>query len=187
MEHFRNIILFFILLVVTACVQVVEEKPAHHLQVAISSARDTQTVYPIGTRFALSPKYIEEASLKPEEIQKVYHLYSNEIIKHFQQNRYLLVNNAQESEFLVGFGLALSQDLSDETINNEFGVSPGLAVSADNEKGSFLIYVVDTKSGERVWRGTAQAILNPNFTDQQRQDRAVKVVDMLLVQYHNVK
>ena len=169
------------------CVQVTEEYPMRKTQLAVSSARDLPTVFPSGSKFSLSPKYLEEASIKPEQLQKIYKLYSNEIIADFTSKGFVLAAVDQKADFYVGFGVALSEDLSDDTINKKFGVSPGLPESDENEKGSFLIYVDDAETGQRIWRGTAQGFVQNDYTAEQRNERVVRVVDMLLAQYHSAK
>jgi len=173
--------------VLAGCVQVTEEYPMRKTQLAVSSARDLPMTFPSGSKFALSPKYLKEASIKPDQLQKIYNLYSNEIIEDFTSKGYLLATAGQSVDFYVGFGVALSEDLSDKKINEKFGVSPGLSESSDNEKGSFLIYVDDATTGQRIWRGTAQGFVQNDFTAEQRKERVAKVVDMLLAQYHQSK
>ena len=169
------------------CVQVTEEYPMRATQLAVSSTRDLPTTFPAGSKFALSPKYLEEASIKPEQLQNIYNLYSNEIIADFTSKDFLLAASDQKADFFVGFGVALSEDLSDETINEKFGVSPGLPENSEDKKGSFLIYVDDALTGQRIWRGTAQGFVQNDFTAEQRQERVERVVDMLLAQYHHSK
>ncbi|MCJ8319246.1 MAG: DUF4136 domain-containing protein [Colwellia sp.] len=173
--------------VLAGCVQVIEEYPMRKTQLAVSSTRDLPITFPSGSKFALSPKYLKEASIKPEQLQNIYKLYSNEIIADFTSEGFLLARTDQRVDFYVGFGVALSEDLSDETINEKFGVSPGLPENSENEKGSFLIYVDDATTGQRIWRGTAQGFVQNDFTAEQRKERVARVVDMLLAQYHNSK
>ncbi len=169
------------------CVQVTEEYPMRKTQLAVSSTRDLPTTFPAGSKFALSPKYLKEASIKPEQMQKIYKLYSDEIIADFSSKGFQLASSDQKADFYVGFGVALSEDLSDAAINKKFGVTPGLPENDDNKKGSFLIYVDDAETEQRIWRGAAQGFVQNDYTAEQRQERIVKVVDMLLSQYHRAE
>ena len=110
---------------------------------------------------------------------------NKEIIADFTSKDFLLAKSGQTVDFYVGFGIALSEDLSDETINEKFGVSPGLPSDGENKKGSFLIYVDDAQTGQRVWRGTAQGFVQNDLTAEQRQERVSLVVNMLLSHYHH--
>jgi len=169
------------------CVQVTQEYPMRKTQLAVSSARDLPTTFPSGSKFALSPKHLKEASLKPEQIQRIYHLYSQEIIADFESRNFQLAKQGQKIDFYVGFGIALSKDLSDAAISEKLGVSPGLPSNNELEKGSFLIYVDDGETGQRIWRGAAQGFVQQDYNAEQRQERVTKVVDMLLSQYHSAK
>ena len=86
-------------------------------------------------------------------------------------------------DFYVGFGVALSKDLSDKNISDKFGVTPGLSENALFEKGSFLIYVEDAKSNQRVWRGAVQGFVQENFNSAERKERTEAVVKMILLQF----
>lgn len=182
--NFLLITNIWICLFLAGCVQVIEEYPQKKTQLAVSSVRDLPIKFEIGSKFALSPKHIAEASLKPEQIKVVYHQYSNEIITNFQQKGFELSQTNQDIDFYVGFLLALSEDLNDKTINEKFGVSPGLGGNNKDDKGSLLIYVDDAKTGQRVWRGTAQGFIQQDFSAEDRKQRITKVVGMLLSQYH---
>lgn len=178
--------LFF--LVITAllvgCVQVTQEYPVRSTPLAVSSARDLPIVYPAGSQFALAPKYLKKVSLKPDEVKAVYRLYSNEIVNNFQARGYVLTTSPKDADFLVGFGIALSEDLSDELIDEKFGVTPGLAEDGVHRKGSLLIYVNDAITANRVWRGTAQGFAQENVDIEERKTRISHIIETLLLQFH---
>lgn len=182
-----TLLLFIISVVLAGCVQVTQEYPTKQTQLALSSVRDMPTKFSAGSKFALSPKYIKEASVKADTMRNVYQDYSQEIINNLQTHQYLLAKEGEKIDFYVGFGLALSEDLSDDKINEKFGISPGLVADDKNVKGSFLIYVDDAKTGQRVWRGAAQGFVQENYSQEERKQRIIKVVDMLLTQYYNIK
>ena len=77
----------------------------------------------------------------------------------------------------------LSKDLSDENISEKFGVTPGLSENAKLEKGSFLMYVEDANSKQRVWRGAVQGFVQENFSSAERKERTEDVVKMILAQF----
>jgi len=178
--------LVFVVLL-ASCVQVTQEYPMRKTQLAVSSARDLPTTFVSGSKFALSPKYLDEASLKPEQIKNIYQLYSQEIIADFESRNFQLAEQGQRVDFYVGFGLALSTDLTDKAINEKFGVTPGLSSDSKNPKGSFLIYVDDGETGQRIWRGTAQGFVQQDLDAEQRHERVAIVVDMLMSQYHSAE
>ena len=116
----------FSCLYVSACVTVPQEKQINKNQLAISSVRDIPISYPLGSLFSLAPKYVKETSLKPAQTQTVYKLYANAIIADLKTHGYKNTEDASSSVFHVGFGIALASDLSDEVINDKFGITPGL-------------------------------------------------------------
>ena len=185
----NNISLLIMLLaswVMIGCVQVAPESQSHNNQLAISSVRDLPVSYPQGSLFSLSPKYVKETSLKEQQTQNVYHLYNNAIVNNLIKNGYLHEKVIQNSAFYVGFAIALSDDLSDEKINDKFGVTPGLTEQSGLMKGSVLIYIEDAATGQRVWRGIAQGFANIDQTPAQRQQRASAVVATVMKQFYQL-
>ena len=169
------------------CVQVTEEYPMRTTQLAVSSARDLPITYTLGSKFALSPKHLKAMSAQPELLQKTYNYYSQAIVNNLEAKGYVLAQVGEKVDFYVGFGLALSKDLTDTMINEKFGVTPGLHEDGEHMKGSFLIEVDDAITQQRVWRGTAQAYVHNEYTIEQHNERAAKVVNMLLTQYYSEK
>lgn len=183
----KNISLVMMLLsswVLVGCVQVTPEQQRNSNQLAISSVRDLPVSYPRGSVFSLSPKYVKETSLKAEQTQTIYHLYSKVIANDLTKNGYIQGKVIQDAVFYVGFGVALSNDFSDEKINKRFGVTPGLPEKVDLKKGSFLIYIEDAVTGQRVWRGIAQGFANIGLTPEQRHQRASAIVASVMKQFY---
>jgi len=176
--------LVIITLMLSACVQVTPESTKGNNQLAITSVRDLPNIYPQKSLFLLSPKYVKETSLKAKQTQAIYQLYTNTIINDLQNNGFEKAQTGQQANFHVGFGLALSDDFSDGKINEKFGVSPGLPESNGLKKGSFLIYIEDANTGQRVWRGVAQGFANKGSTIEQRQQRASVIVASVMKQFY---
>jgi len=176
--------LVIITLTLSACVQVTPEPEKNNNQLAISSVRDLPFTYSQGSLFSLSPKYVKETSLKAKQTQAVYQLFTNTIVNDLQKNGFEIARNGQQAAFHVGFGIALSNDLSDDKINEKFGISPGLPEKDDLTKGSFLIYIVDAITGKRVWRGIAQGFANEGVTVEQRQQRTAVIVASVMKQFY---
>ncbi|MCW8834111.1 MAG: DUF4136 domain-containing protein [Colwellia sp.] len=167
-----------------ACVQVPVENQSRANQLAVSSVRDLPITYPVGSLFSLSPKYVKVTSLKAEQTQKIYALYTNVIIENLQQNHFENTTSPTLAAFHVGFGIALTEDFSDEKINQKFGVSPGLPEQESLKKGSVLIYIEDAQTGERVWRGIVQGFAHENLSPEQREQRAETIVAAVLKQFY---
>lgn len=183
----KNISLFLLLLsswLIIGCVQVVPEQKQNNNQLAISGVRDLPVSYPRGSLFSLSPKFVKETSLKENQTQAIYHLYNNAITSDLIKNGYVTGQAMQQVAFYVGFGVALSNDLSDKKISDKFGVMPGLSEKSGLKKGSLLIYIEDAVTGQRVWRGIAQGFANTELTPEQRHQRAAIIVANVMKQFY---
>lgn len=168
---------------IVSCVQVPQEQAGKKNNLAISSVRDIPLTYPQGSQFSLSPQYVKETSLKKQQTQDIYEVYASAIINNLKENGFT-DSESPNVDFHVGFGIALANDLSDQTINEKFGVTPGLPNSEGLEKASFLIYIEDAKTGKKVWRGAAQGFVHEEFTTDERQQRAKDIVKNVMKQFH---
>lgn len=171
-------------LLVSACVTVPQEPQLNKNQLAISSVRDIPLSYSQGSQFSLAPNYVKETSLKPEQIQSVYKLYADAIIADLSNHGFKNTDDSANSAFHVGFGIALASDLPDKTINEKFGITPGLPSSDDLRKGSFLIYIEDARTGKKVWRGAVQGFAHEGKNEAQRMQRTAAIVARVMKQFY---
>jgi len=178
------LILVITSLISTACVQVPVTTNSKANQLAITSVRDLPLTYPQGSLFSLSPKYVKETSLKGEQIQAIYRLYTNAIVNELHNNGFSSAATAQQADFYVGFGIAFSEDFSDDQLSKKFGITPGLPEQSNLKKGSFLIYIEDATTGQRVWRGVAQGFAHQELSDEQRQQRSAVIVSSVMQQFY---
>ncbi len=172
---------------VVACVQVPNTPKTNKSQLAVSSVRDVPTSYQQGSTFALSPKYLEKVSLNPEQQENAYQMYGDAIINSLQAQGYQVATGSDTPDFLVGYGVALSEDLSDERINEIFGVTPGLHNAHAISKGSFLVYIKDVSSDQKVWRGAVQGFVQDELSAEQRLVKAKTIVNSVLIQFYKQK
>ncbi|MFD2167653.1 DUF4136 domain-containing protein [Thalassotalea euphylliae] len=170
--------------VLVGCVQVPIEEPGKETQLAISSVKDLPIEYAKGSTFRISSRYLESASVSREQLASVYKLYEKNISQLLQSAGYQMSLN-DSADFEVVYAVALEKDLSDQTINERFGVSPGLQVSDDLEKGSFLIYIEDSESKQRVWRGAVQGFVQEDFSASERVKRTEHVVRTVMSSFFN--
>ena len=177
-------IALFSSILVSACVTVPLEPQVNKNQLAISSVRDIAISYSPGSTFSLAPKYVKETSLKVEQTQAVYKLYADAIVADLMKHGFYNTMNANNSAFYVGFGVALASDLSDKTINDEFGITPGLPGNDDLKKGSFLIYIEDARTGKKVWRGAVQGFAHEDANEAEREHRTAAIVSRVMKQFY---
>jgi hypothetical protein len=173
--------------VLFSCVQVEPVQKSAKENIAISTARDSDKKFPPGSTFSLEPKYAKETSLKPEQIKESYQIYNNSLIKNLEKNGYRYSPEGKNVAFHVGFGLALSNDVSDEKLSNKFGLTPGLAEKSDLTKGSFIVYIQDGYSTKSVWRGAVQGFTHENLSPEQRKVRVNIIVDQVMSLYYQGK
>ncbi len=184
MKYRFKFLTILLAVVLSACVQVPQERPTSKKQVAISSVRDLPTQYPAGSTFALSPKYLKHVSFKAEQVKNIYNTYTSAIVSSLQSQGYVLADHNTPAQFYVGFGVALDDDLKDTKISDKFGISPGLQSVENMDKGSFLIFIEDADSSSMVWRGAVQGYVQEEFSEQERHNRANKIVHKLLLQFY---
>jgi len=185
MKKVINFLVFAtVVLTLFACVQVITGPVANKNQLAITSVRDMPIHYAVNSLFSLSPKYVKDTSLKAEQTQMIYRIYTDAIISDLKENGFTNTSTPKQAAFHVGFGIALANDLSDEKIIKKFGITPGLSEQKNSKKGSFLIYIEDVKTGARVWRGIAQGFAHKELSQEQRKKRATVVVSSVMQQFY---
>ena len=177
----------FLMLTLTAllcaCVQTPTKRDNNEVsQLAVTSVWDFSRNYPKGAKFSIYPTYVKESSIAGEQQDAIYSFYGRAIKEELIKNGYQFVNEG--ADFMVNYGIALTQDLSDENINYKFGISPGLPEQDGLQKGSFLIAVEAGDSKVRVWRGAVQGFVQEDFSVKQREERIQKIVHMVLSQFY---
>jgi hypothetical protein len=97
------------------------------------------------------------------------------------------------AEFKVGY-IVTVQDITDvKSVNTYYGYEygydgasgPGYTKTYDTsyEKGSLIIDMIDIKSEQLIWRGTAQAKANPDADPNKRQQRLEEAVQKILKEF----
>lgn len=179
----KNLIgLTLLLVILSGCVQVNSVPDHRGSQLAVSSVRDFPVSYKAGATFSLLPKYGERQASHKANMEHVYNMYGDQIIKLLETKGYQHKPNATP-DFYVGYGIALKKDFSDQELNEKFGVLPGLQDIDDMERGSFLIYIEDVVMAKPVWRGAVQGFVQDEFSAQEREQRVANVVEIVFRQF----
>ena len=129
-------------------------------------------------------KYYEDARLKNSPVQS----YFQEAIRQNLNNRgYRFFSSATDSDFLVGYVLALESSLKDEEISEKYQLNPGLPGQAVNsnqyEKGTLIIDLIDPGTKRSMWRGAMQGFAKFEIKEEDRKKRINLFVDRLLQSY----
>jgi hypothetical protein len=170
--------------ILQGCVQTPVNKPIQNSQLAVSSVWDIPTTFSKGSNFKLMPIHAKHSSLTATQTEHAYRLYEVAISKNLHNYGYQQVANDRAPDFIVGFGIALAEDVDDNLLNDKFGITPGLQESKDLDKGSFLIYVENASNGQRVWRGAIQGFIQEGIDSKKRAERIDYSMQMVLAQFH---
>jgi len=131
-------------------------------------------------------KYYEDSRLKNSPIQSYF---QEAIRQNLNKRGYRFVSSATDSDFLVGYVLALESSLKDEEINEKYQLNPGLSGQAVNsyqyEKGTLIIDLIDPETKRSIWRGAMQGFAQFDTKEEDRIKRINLYVDQLFQSYFN--
>ena len=206
---YYHLVLLLLVLLTASCVQINDAQTSlqadKQAQLVISAVRDLPNSFAKGSTFTVVPKF---ADIKPTGAEQaaIYQAYGEAITNALELAGYqqsttkradtelsgsIQVENVKaenvQADFSVVYGLALQDDLSDSVISEKFGVLPDLSSAERLEKGSFLIYIEDSVTNQRIWRGAVQGFVNQDFSQAQREQRTVTIVNSVLSSFFNEK
>ncbi len=109
-----------------------------------------------------------------------------------QQRGYQLVTSGTR-DFMVGWHAAIDGKMDVSTIDRYYGYrrgrwgGAGVVVSdtyvREYNQGTLVLDVVDAKSNELAWRGSAQAEVRENASPEEREARITKAVQEILKRF----
>jgi hypothetical protein len=106
------------------------------------------------------------------------------IIQIMQDKGYSFTSNVQQADFLIGYGLAVESELSDEQIFNKVGSNLGLSMSHLDpdkfQKGSALIAFYNQHTFQTEWQVLAQGIAKVGQSQQNRKEKIEAVMFSML-------
>ena len=182
----RTITLFVLVITFmsTGCVQVPINNESRISNLAVTSVWDAPGKFSVGSKYSIAPQHLKKVSIKTGEIKNAYQRYADGIKNNLSEHGYQEVVNPNDAAFHVRFILALSEDLDDKTISEQFGITPGLQESQGLNKGSILVAITDASTGQRIWHGAIQGFVQENATAQELEQRRIYVINMVLAQFH---
>ena len=170
------------LLFLTACVTT--EDPVQQeqaiLEPSIIAVAKPGARIPQGATFAWLPEAVN--FYKDERLDSTSLQYNIEdvIRKNLGDMGFRFVENHQAAEYSIAYTAALESSLDDTAILRRFGLVPGnMRVPTDNpefEKGTLIIYTLENKTGEVIWRSAVQAAVDFNLEMEERKKRLGSVV-----------
>jgi len=150
---------------------------------AVLSVSEPGTKIPTQARFAWLPESLEFHADPRFQGAKIDSMVEEAIRQSLARRNYLMQDNTAGADYLLAYVAALENDLDDKTIMQRFGIVPGITASAADsqqmEKGTLVIYAVDTRTGRRIWRSALQIMVTLKMDDATRQPRIDAAVESM--------
>lgn len=159
----------FLLLTVSACSELVTEAPAveqaQTQRLTVVSSGKPAEALPAFTTFAWNEQYNLVLSAVSEESEAVIKGYiRKQIITYLKNKGYQYQPDPAQADVVIGFLFALEDDIADRSIQEKFGLLPGLhknsALTSRYEKGTFLLSVLDANLKTVYWRSAMQGFVD---------------------------
>ncbi|NQZ93531.1 MAG: DUF4136 domain-containing protein [Moritella sp.] len=111
--------------------------------------------------------------------------YTQGAITQIMQNKgYTLVDEPQQADFLIGYGLAIESELSDEEIFAKVGNKVGLVLNhldpTEFQKGSAFIAFYQPQTLQPQWQVLAQGIAKNKVSTEERKKNIYAVMYSML-------
>ncbi|TEW53546.1 DUF4136 domain-containing protein [Psychromonas sp. RZ22] len=140
-----------------------EQSEVHRLTV-VSSGKPAE-VLPAFTTYTWSEQYNRVLSGLAGHNEKELQTYiRSQITEYLRTKGYQYRENPKQADVVIGFLFALEDDVADQSIQEKFGLLPGLSRSHVNdpryEKGTLLLAVLDNQQKEIYWRSAVQGFLD---------------------------
>ena len=150
------------------------------LEPAIIAVAKPGAKIPQGATFAWLPEavnFYKDERLDSTSIQ--YNIESS-IKKNLGDMGFKFTDQGNAAQYSIAYTAALESSLDDTAILRRFGLVPGnMRVPTDNpefEKGTLIIYALENKTGEVIWRSAVQAAVDFTLEMEQRKERLGPIV-----------
>lgn len=101
------------------------------------------------------------------------------------ERKLAFVDAVSSADYTIAYTAGLESAIGDDQILMRFGLSPGAVNVPQNtdeyEKGTLVIYLFDTQTGNVVWRSAAQAAVDLNMSMDERRQRIARLVQRMFV------
>ena len=131
----------------------------------IVSSGNPPDVLPAFTTYTWSDQYNQVLSgVAGQNQQQLKGYIRNQITTYLSSKGYQYRADPKQADIVVGFLFALEDDIADQTIQQRFGLLPGLTRSNINdpryEKGSLLLAALDNQEKTVYWRSAVQGFVD---------------------------
>ena len=105
----------------------------------------------------------------------------SEVITYLHSKGYQYQPDPLKADLVIGFLFALEDDMADASIQEKFGLVPGINKSAVNDprykKGTFLLTLLDTQLKTVYWRSAIQGFVD---LEEDKNDKSVNRMQRIL-------
>lgn len=148
----------------TTPVKEVQQKTATQRLMIVSSGAPSE-VLPAFTTYSWSDQYNQVLSGVAGQDGQEFKGYIRDQIKVYLSTKgYQYRRDPKQADVVVGFLFALEDAIADKTIQQRFGLLPGLTRANVNdpryEKGSLLLAVLDNQERTIYWRSAVQGFVD---------------------------
>jgi hypothetical protein len=131
----------------------------------VASSAKPNDVLPAFNSFTWSEEYSQVLSAPTDNTERVIQQYiRDEIIVYLQTKGYRYQADPNKADLVIGFLVALEDDLADKKIQDKFGLLPGTSrediLITRYKKGSFLLAVLDSQLKKVYWRSAMQGFVD---------------------------
>lgn len=85
-----------------------------------------------------------------------------------------------QNGFVVGFGAAVEERVSDDTLMSLTGLSPGLSLEPGTDKGTLMIALFNPGAAAADWRVQLQGYTHDELTGVERRERLHQLISQML-------
>ncbi|MFT6986509.1 MAG: hypothetical protein ACJAT7_002350 [Psychromonas sp.] len=147
----------------------------------VSSAKPAN-VLPAFTSFTWNDQYTQVLSaVNSEKEDEIKDYIRSEVIAYLQTKGYQFQPDPLKADLVIGFLFALEDDMADKTIQEKFGLVPGVNKNVLSDprykKGTFLLAVLDAQLKKVYWRSAMQGFVD---LEKDKNDKSVDRMQKIL-------
>ena len=160
------------------------QAPVQHLTLVTSGK--PASVLPAFTTYTWSPQYNRILFGTRQGSEKELQTYIRTELTHFLSKKgYRYQRDSEQAEVVIGFLFALGNDIANQSLQNKFGLLPGVIRTRANEprykKGSFVLAIIDNKKNKTYWRAGVEGFMNfEDEAEDKETSRLPRILTMML-------
>jgi hypothetical protein len=132
---------------------------------------------PAGTHIAWYSEAIRFYKDPRIDNEGIKSMIDNSIVEELSGMGYRLSLDADNADYLLGYGAALESALNSDTVLLQYGLMYGYGVKDPlNEKATFVLYLLDGKTRRPVWKSMVQGAFNFSDSNSVRAPRIKRII-----------